>query len=250
MIITPRILRSQELTAADLAPMYVGTGQSFGANTVPQLITPQPPITAGGTITPQVPASTDPPGTPPVTPLSSPPAGAATPPAVAVPPPAGGGRAVGIVPVTPADPAAPPPAPAGAMRIAVTAPSTPLQMGGQPYTVPLSVTNGTGLSSVTLTLTFNPAVLRATVVNEGSVMRADGATTTFVPQIDPSTGRIDLAITRPGGLSAASASGILASIVFEAIGEGTSQIALSGVAVSAAGQMLSVQFAPATVTVR
>jgi general secretion pathway protein D len=240
MIITPRILRSQELTPADLAPMYVGTGQSFGASATPQLIVPQP--VSGATTAP-------PPAAPPTSPVVPPPnpaAGAPTPGA----PPAGAGRAVGIVPVT--SPDAPPATPAGAgpMRISVTPPAAALQMGGQPYTVPLSVANATGLTSVTLAVTYNPAVLRASVVNEGSLMRSDGATTSFVPKIDANTGRIDLVITRPGDKAGVGGNGLLASIVFEAIGAGNSQIALSGLAMNAAGQAVLVQFVPAAVTVK
>ena len=129
-------------------------------------------------------------------------------------------------------------------------PGAQLQMGGQPYTVPLSVTNANGLSSMTLSVTYNPAVLRATVVNEGSLMRADGTATSFVPRIDANTGRIDLVITRPGDKTGATGNGLLASIVFEAIGAGSSQIALSGLAMNAAGESVLVQFVPAAVTVK
>jgi general secretion pathway protein D len=245
MIITPRILRSQELTAADLAPMYVGTGTSFGASSTPQLITSQPVSGAA----PPPPAGAPPAGqnSPVVPPM--PPAGAAANPAA---PPAGASRAVGIVPVTPADSPVTPATPAqgGPMRVSVTPPATALQMGGQPYTVPLTVANATALSSLTMSVTYNPAVLRATVVNEGSVMRSDGATTSFVPKIDANTGRIDLVITRPGDKVGVGGSGVLASIVFEAIGAGSSQIALSGLAMNAAGSSVLVQFVPAAVTVR
>jgi general secretion pathway protein D len=249
MVITPRILRSQELTAADLAPMYVGTGGNFGATMTPPLITSQP-VSGGGTTppvaTPPAQAQTPPTvggGAPP------PPATTAPPPAT---PPAGGGRAVGIVPVTAGDPvAAPAPPPAtGPARLALTVPSTPLQMGGQPYNVPVTLSNAAGLSSVSLTITYNPAVLRATVVNEGSVLRGDGARTSFVPTIDANIGRIDLAVARPGDTAGASGSGVLASIVFEAIGAGTSQIALSGIGVGPTGLPVPLQFVPSTVTVR
>lgn len=242
MIITPRILRSQELTPADLAPMYVGTGTSFGATTTPQLIAPQP--VSGGTTQP---SQTAPAPANPAAPPPNPAAAGAPAPAT---PPGGAGRAVGIVPVTSPDAPVAPPAAPGPMRVSVTPPATPLQMGGQPYTVPLSVANATGLTSLTLAVTYNPAVLRATVVNEGSMMRSDGATTSFVPKIDPNTGRIDLVITRPGDKTGVAGNGLLASIVFEAIGAGNSQIALSGLAMNAAGQAVLVQFVPAAVTVR
>lgn len=247
MIITPRILRSQELTAADMAPMYVGTGNNFGATSTPPLISPQP--VTGGTTTPSAaqpaPAPSAPRGQ-----AAAPPA--AAPPAQTVPPPAAASRAVGIVPVTGTEvpPAATPPAATGPTRVTVTPPAAALQMGGQPYNVPLTVTNASALSSLTLTVTYNPAVLRAVVVNEGSVMRADGSGTSFVPKIDATTGRIDVVVTRPGDKMGATGNGVLASVVFEAIGVGTSQISLSGVGLTAAGQPVALQFVPATVTVR
>ncbi len=246
MIITPRILRSQELTAADMAPMYVGTGNNFGATSTPPLITPE--SLAGGTTGAPTTAPPARPAAPPAGGAAPPPAGAATTPPPATPPAGAGGRAVGIVPVIGAD--APPAAPGGPARVTVTPPGTDLQMGGPPYNVPLTLTNASQMAAMTLTVTYNPAVLRATVVNEGNVMRADGAATSFVPKIDPATGRIDLAITRPGDTAGASGSGLLAAIVFEAIGPGTSQIALSGVAMSASGQQIPLQFVPATVTVK
>ena len=83
-----------------------------------------------------------------------------------------------------------------------------------------------------------------------TVNLSDGASTSFVPKIDPNTGRIDLVITRPGDKTGVSGNGLLASIVFEAIGAGNSQIALSGLAMNTAGQAVLVAFSPATVTVR
>ena len=251
MIITPRILRSQELTAADLAPMYVGTGSNFGASSQPALITPE--SLAGRATTPAPAAGQAPPAgaTPPPSTTQMPPA-VQQPPSVTPPatPPAGG-RAVGIVPIQGNNPpAVAAPAPTTPARVVVTPPGAEWQMGGQPYNVPLTVSNASQLSSLTLTVTYNPAVIRATVVNEGNVMRADGATTTFVPRIDPSTGRIDLAVTRPGDKVGATGGGLLASIVFEAIGPGQSQIAVAGVGMNAAGQQVPLQLVPATIIVK
>lgn len=253
MIITPRILRSQELTAADLAPMYVGTGSNFGASSQPALITAE--SLAGRATTPAPQAGQTPPAG-----AAQPPAAATTqtPPAVQQAPPAtppatppAGGRAVGIVPIqgnNPPAPAAPPTTTPA--RIQVTPPGSDWQMGGQPYNVTLTASNATQLSSLTLTVTYNPAVVRATVVNEGNLMRADGATTSFVPKIDPSTGRIDIAVTRPGDKVGATGNGLLAQIVFEAIGPGQSQIAVAGVGMNAAGQQVPLQLVPATITVK
>jgi len=247
MIITPRILRSQELTPADLAPMYVGTGNSFGATSQPPLITEQ--SLAGITAGQAPPAGAAPPAaggaTPPVATTTGPPTAQQPPPTT---PPTGAGRAVGIVPIQGGGDA--PPAPPGQAQIVVTPPGAELQMDGQPYNVPLTVTNASQMATMSLTITYNPAVLRATVVNEGNLMRADGAATTFVPKIDADTGRIDLAVTRPGDTVGATGNGLLATIVFEAIGPGQSQIAVAGVAMSAAGQQVALQLVPATVTVK
>jgi hypothetical protein len=147
-------------------------------------------------------------------------------------------------------PAAAPTTPTAPARITITPPGGTLQMGGQPYNMPVTVTNASQLSSLTMTITYNPAVLRATVVTEGTAMKADGSPTTFVPKIDASTGRIDLAVTRPGDKVGATGNGLLASIVFEAIGAGQSQIALAGMGMNASGQQVPLQLVPATVIVK
>lgn len=123
-------------------------------------------------------------------------------------------------------------------------------MGAQPYNVPITLNNASGLSSITLTVTYNPAVLKATVVNEGSLMRADGAKTSFTPTIDANIGRIDLVVTRPGDTAGAAGNGVLASVIFEAIGPGTSQIGVSGIALGATGLSIPLQVTPATVIVK
>jgi type II secretory pathway component GspD/PulD (secretin) len=43
IIVTPHIIRSHGLTAEDLKPMYIGTGQNFGQTTPPPLISPDAP---------------------------------------------------------------------------------------------------------------------------------------------------------------------------------------------------------------
>jgi hypothetical protein len=72
----------------------------------------------------------------------------------------------------------------------------------------------------------------------------------FTSQPDPS-GRVDLVITRPGDLTGAVGTGLLAAILFEPVGAGASTITVTGVgtvAGSNAGAVL--QFVPTTVTVK
>jgi general secretion pathway protein D len=241
MLLTPHIVRTHELTVDDLAPIYIGTQQSIGVGGPPPLI--QPPAVeepaAAAPVTAPVPQFLTPPAT--------------TPPAGTVPP-------VGALPTAPGtavprDPAAAPPAtpaapPAGAAaQIGVTAPQE-FRTAGGPYTVPLSVSNASRLSTITLSVTFNPAVLRVRSVQEGTFMRQGGVTAMFTPRIDAATGRVDIAVTRSGDQAGASGSGLIGALLFDAIGPGNSLIQVSGVASTPEGTALPLQFAPASVTVR
>ena len=66
------------------------------------------------------------------------------------------------------------------------------------YTVPVSINNASRASVMTLTITYNPNVLRVRNVQDGTFMRQGGVATTFTPQIDAVAGRVDIAITRTG----------------------------------------------------
>jgi hypothetical protein len=81
-------------------------------------------------------------------------------------------------------------------------------------------------------------------------MRQGGVATTFTPRIDMATGRVDIAITRTADQSGASGGGLLASLLFDAVGPGGSVISVSGVASTPEGAPVPLQFSPVTVTVR
>jgi general secretion pathway protein D len=260
MLITPHIVRTHELSVADLTPIYMGTQQNVGLGGPPPLIqapaaeepaAAMPPETPAP-ITTQKPQFLPPPAGTPVPPTATPPAGTppGTPPPV-VPP-------VTTLPETPAppprDPTAPPPAtpppPSGAVaQISVTAPQE-FRTGGGPYTVPLAVANASRLSTITLTVTFNPAVLRVRSVQEGTFMRQGGVTAMFTPRIDTATGRVDIAVTRSGDQAGASGSGLIGALLFDGIGQGNSLIQVSGVASTPEGTALPLLFTPTSVTVR
>lgn len=123
-------------------------------------------------------------------------------------------------------------------------------MAGGPYQVPVSINNVSRLSVMTLTVTYNPNVLRVRTALDGSFMRQGGVATTFTPRIDAATGRVDIAITRTGDSAGASGGGVLASLMIDAVGPGNSLIQVSGVASTPEGGAINVQFNPVTVTVR
>jgi hypothetical protein len=188
---------------------------------VPALVTP-----AGAA----PPAATPPGATPP----------GATPP-VATPP-----RDLTTVP--PAAPGAA--APATQAQIIVTPPGTEFRIAGGPYTVPVSINNASRVSMATLTVTYNPNVLRVRTVQDGTFMRQGGVAATFTPRIDAAAGRVDIAVARVADQTGASGAGLLAALLFDAIGPGGSVIQVSGIANTPEGNPIALTFSPVTVTVR
>jgi hypothetical protein len=326
MLLTPRIIRTHELTATDLSPIYVGTQSNMGLGGPPPLINvgpppnepppaggsaapggagtapgapagapaagatppsarPQPfppgtptPVMPSGTqgVTPQVPPGSSPiPGTTPVPTAPPPPQGGVTvfpapePPAAApTPAPATGTPAT--PPTTPAGTPAPPapatgapatPPAAGATDPAAAAggaaaarvtlsPPSEMRVGSGPYTVPVSITGASRLSAVTISITFNPALLRVRSVSEGTFMRQGNVTPTFTQQVDSGAGRIDIAIVRAGDEVGASTSGLLAAILFEPVSAGTGTLTVSGSGTLAGGAAAVLQVSPVGVVVR
>jgi general secretion pathway protein D len=280
MLLTPHVVRTHELTVDDLAPIYIGTQQNVGLSGPPPLIQAPPPDDAPpaaqtapvqpGPITTPTPQFLPPPPGTPVPPTATPPATAApttvqptlppvVPPTTTTIPatPPGGAPNAPPQPSAPRDPLAPPPtaapgatpAPAAPAQITITAPQE-FRTAGGPYTVPLAVTNASRLSMLTLTVTYNANVLRLRTVQEGTFMRQGTVSASFTPRIDAVSGRVDIAVTRTGDQAGASGSGLLAALLFDAIGPGNSLIQVSGVASTPEGTPVPLQFGPATVTVR
>jgi hypothetical protein len=78
--------------------------------------------------------------------------------------------------------------------VLISLPGTTFRVGQGPYTVPLTIVNAARLSMLTLTLTYDPALLRVRAVQEGSFMRSGYVTTTFTQQV--AAGRVDVTIAR------------------------------------------------------
>jgi general secretion pathway protein D len=276
MLLTPRIVRTQEITAGDLSPIYIGTQQNLGLNGPPPLIAapiePEPagPVPAGpapvgpvgvGPAQPgpvgaapgvsiippgssQVPGTTAVPAAPsPAVPGAAPPG-----PAAGAPPPAPSAATPAAIPAAPTGATgtnpAPTVAPAGA-QVVITPPGPEFRVGGGPYTVALSATNASRLSGLSLTMTFNPAVLRVRAVQEGSFMRAGGAQAAFTQMVDATTGRIDIAIVRAGDATGVAGTGLLAAVLFDAVGAGAANFTVTGTATAPGGTAASLQVAPA-----
>lgn len=254
MIITPHIVRGHELTPDDLQPMYIGTGTNVGAASVPSLISPDaiaaavagpsgntvaggPAATGAGSVPPRPQSSTGE-----LAPLS--PTAQST--------DASSSRAPGIVPIQPATNApGAAPAPKSGTRISLVAPGSgdALPAGGGPFTVPIQIADATDVATVALSITYDPNVVTAPTVTQGSFMMQGGVMVTFVPSVS-TPGRIDIALSRPTARRGVTGSGLLAAISFKAGSPGTSDLVVSGVASTASGQAVPLQFTPARIAVR
>jgi type II secretory pathway component GspD/PulD (secretin) len=236
--------------------------------------TPRPPAAAPGAAPlgqPAPPSGTalaQPPGTTPVpgtvlvpTTPANPPAPTAQPPAAAAPP-AGVAQPDQPAVAQPVPAIAPPavnqPAPTvnapvttggiGLAQVILTPPSTTFRVGGGPFTVPISITNAARLSTIALTLTFDPSLLKIRAVSEGSFMRSGGANATFTQQLNP--GRVDITIVRSADAVGATGTGLLGAVLFEAAAPGNTTLSISGTATGPGGTTMGLQFRPVTVTVQ
>ena len=137
-----------------------------------------------------------------------------------------------------------------AAQVILTAPTGDVRVAGGPYLVPVYVNGASRMSTVTLTVTFNPAVLRVRLIQDGSFLRQGAAPMTATNKVDATTGRVDLTFVRTGDAVGASGSGLLSGIMFDAVGTGTSQMTVSGVATDPGGTSLPLQFTPISIVVR
>ena len=133
----------------------------------------------------------------------------------------------------------------------LSTPGEDFRVGGGPYTVAVSMADSSQVSSVSLTISFNPSVLRVRAVQEGSFLRAGGVAAAFTQQVDPTTGRVDIAIVRSNDPAGVAGTGLLAAILFDAVGGGSANLALTGAATGPRGASVPLQIgAVPAVTVR
>jgi general secretion pathway protein D len=286
MLLTPHIVRTHEITEADLRPIFIGSQQSLGIGGPPPLIAPQqpeappPPVPAPAAAAPGVPpsqpAGSIPTGNPPVrgpggTTLVAPPGSSPVPGTVVLPAPTPPIQQPAVTPETPPPAPQPTPAPAtppaatppvadapavpttspgiGSAQVLISPSSSTFRVGGGPYTVPLVINEASRISTVTLTLIYDPTKLRVVSVQEGSFLRGNGIPVVFT-QSASSPNRIDISLTRAADAIGASGTGVLAAVLFNAIAPGPVTLTLSGTATGPGGAAMGLRFAPVTVTVQ
>ena len=217
MLLTPRIVRTHELTQADVSPVRIDTQAALGAGRRLRSRVDRPAAVRDDAAAPAPPA--------------------AGPAEERLPRPGmADTAAAGLFAVGP--------------RIVLDLPDHDLQVGDGPYTVPISVNGASQVSTLALSLNYDPSLLRVSAVQEGSFMRQGGADVTFAQEVDGLGGRIDLALARAGDPMGASGSGLLAAVVVEPLRPGPATLTPSGVGLTPGGAPLVLGFDPATVMVR
>ena len=255
MLLTPRIVRTQEISADDLRPINVGTSQNMGLGGQGPVFGDQGAFRVG---TPDAPMDRRIPGAPaggvpsqPTAAAPGAPAGAPLPPVDAV------GRPIADLPPAPPQPGeTPPPAqqavvpPEPSPSVSQVAVSAAGMTIGSATSVPITISNASRLAQMTVSVSYDPALLRAVSVQQGPFMAQGGLQVIFQPSIDATAGRVDIVALRVGDATGASGTGLLASIQFEPIAPGAGTLSIAGAATSPEGQVLPLQFLPAPFTIR
>ena len=135
----------------------------------------------------------------------------------------------------------------GMAQVALPVSSASWRVGGGPYTVPITVSNVSRLSTVSLTVAYDPARVRVRNVTEGSFMRSGGASAVFTQQVAP--GRVDVTATRSTDATGATGGGAIGAVLFEPVAAGPVTLDVSGTATGPGGTPMGLQFVSTKVAV-
>jgi hypothetical protein len=130
----------------------------------------------------------------------------------------------------------------------LTPPTAEFKVGSNALTMPINITNASRMSSVTLTVTYNPTALRVRSVQQGSFMSTAGSAVAFTED-HATPGRVDIVIMRTADNTGAAGTGMLAALLFDAIGTGPANLSITGSASAPGGIAIPVQFAPVNTVV-
>jgi len=185
VVLIPHIIRSPEISEANLRGIAAGNDQTVKLNFAPRRQAPQPPAPA--------------------------PAPAAKPPAPAEPKP------VAVEPKPAALPSAP--------NLVVFTPAPVEVKPGANFTATLQANGVSDLYSALVRVKFDPQALKLIGVQRGSLPAMDGQQPLFTRNIQGDAGEVSINITRLPGTGGVSGSGALATLTFQAVGRGATEIA-------------------------
>ncbi len=248
-VLIPHIVRSQEVTEANLRPIDVGTanaielrraapkGGNGGSASVARPVTAQAPATTPAAQPPSAPA----------TPITTTPAQAAG--GQMNVPPMSTTQPTTIAPATPAPSAAQPSMPSGAAIMSFDPPQVAPAVGST-FAVNVTVNGASNLYSMPVQLSYDPKSLQLLNVSNGNFLSRDGQPVVIVHRED-GPGLEQVSATRPPGSGGVSGSGTVFTLTFMAKAAGQSTLSITKAA-ARDPQMQPVQVTPgqAMVTVK
>ena len=98
-------------------------------------------------------------------------------------------------------------------------------------TVALIIENGADVVSAPLTIQFDPKVVKLNDVAKGDFFSSDGQIPVFTKNIQNDTGIAAITLNRLPGSAGVSGSGVLVTMMFQAIGAGTAAVRIPNLTV-------------------
>ena len=244
-LVVPHVVRSQELTVANLRTVDTGPGNSS---------VELRHVSDGGAGAAQPPVATPPaanrpsPGA-----LPGPSAEAAAPAALAQMRAAANASSASADANRAAAEASPSPGspstqPTGKVNLMLNSPGTVIS--GTTFQVPVVLTGGTDVSSVPLQIQYDPSKLSLVNVGDGDLLNRDGQIVSMAHR-DDGPGNLTLNVSRPPGAPGVSGAGVICVLTFQAAAKGQSDISITRAgAMNSAGKPLQAQTSKTTIVVQ
>lgn len=259
IVLIPHIIRSLNVDEQNLKGVAAGTEQQVKLTYAPRQEEPAPsashigqplkPPPAGimNQLLPGVPAAAAAPGA-----ATPPPAATASPAGAAPPPP----PAEPVVPLQPpsaqpgAAPAAEPAKPAAGALVVRFLPGESKVAPGGVVVLTVNADNVTDLFGSPMALAFDPKVLRLNDVIRGPLLAANGQAPLFSRNIRNDAGEASILLSRLPGSPGVSGSGGLVTLMFQAVGKGSTEVRFTELTLrNAQMQPLNAQAPVARITV-
>ena len=216
-LVVPHIMRTQDLTPANLRPIDTGSGQAIELRHVSSQglasILSEPAQARPASSQPTV-------GT-----IPGQSAQAAAPVAIA--------QLNAAAQANGSAPNAQPPAP-GRLGFSLVPPPGPVAMGAT-FQVPVVITGATDIASVPLQVQYDPAKLSLVNVGDGDFLNRDGQSVALVHR-DDGPGTIVVNASRPPGVAGVSGAGVVCVLTFQAKAAGESPVAMTQAAATTSTQ--------------
>ena len=122
---------------------------------------------------------------------------------------------------------------------------------GERFSVNINIDNAVNVGHVPFNLSFDPEVLQIVEVVMGPFLGKDGVQVSFVRDYEDRGGELRVSLARLGSETGVDGSGILCTVVFKAVGLGSTELVFSNNSVrDAAANTLPASFVPARVQVQ